>query len=88
VAAVPVISLAGPIAQFGRGGITREIATRITAEFIRNFEARLSAATSALDQPAGSAAAAPAPQALDAGNLVWSVIAARIRAFFQKIFGS
>lgn len=88
VEVVSDINLAGPLAQFGKGGIIQEIANRITAEFIRNFEARLSAATSALDQPAGSAAAAPAPQALDAGNLVWSVIAARIRAFFQKIFGS
>ncbi|MGN6462510.1 MAG: SRPBCC family protein [Pseudolabrys sp.] len=86
VEVVSDINLAGPLAQFGKGGIIQEIANRITAEFIKNFEARLASA-SAPDQ--SSATAAPsAPQALDAGNLVWSVIAARIRAFFQKIFGS
>lgn len=82
VEVVSDINLAGPLAQFGKGGIIQEIANRITAEFIRNFEARLSAG-SAPEQPT-----APAPQALDAGNLVWSVIAARIRGFFQKMFGS
>ena len=87
VEVVSDINLAGPLAQFGKGGIIQEIANRITAEFIKNFEARLSAA-SMPDRSAGPAAAASAPQALDAGNLVWSAIAARIRAFFQKIFGS
>lgn len=87
VEVVSDINLAGPLAQFGKGGIIQEIANRITAEFIKNFEARLSVASASSDQPSATAAA-PAPQALDAGNLVWSVIRGRIRAFFQKIFGS
>lgn len=87
VEVVSDINLAGPLAQFGKGGIIQEIANRITAEFIKNFEGRLSAAPTSSDQSSATAAA-PAPQALDAGNLVWSVIAARIRAFFQKMFGS
>ena len=86
VEVVSDINLAGPLAQFSKGGIIQEIANRITAEFIKNFEARLSAASAPHQSPA--TAAAPAPQALDAGNLVWSVIAARIRAFFARIFGS
>ena len=86
VEVVSDINLAGPLAQFSKGGIIQEIANRITAEFIKNFEARLSAASAPDQSPAR--AAAPAPQALDAGNLVWSVIAARIRAFFARIFGS
>jgi carbon-monoxide dehydrogenase small subunit len=86
VEVVSDINLAGPLAQFSKGGIIQEIANRITAEFIKNFEARLSAASAPDQWPA--TAAAPAPQALDAGNLVWSVIAARIRAFFARIFGS
>ncbi len=86
VEVVSDINLAGPLAQFGKGGIIQEIANRITAEFIKNFGARLSAASAPDQSPA--TAAAPAPQALDAGNLVWSVIAARIRAFFARIFGS
>lgn len=86
VEVVSDINLAGPLAQFSKGGIIQEIANRITAEFIKNFGARLSAASAPDQSPA--TAAAPAPQALDAGNLVWSVIAARIRAFFARIFGS
>lgn len=86
VEVVSDINLAGPLAQFSKGGIIQEIANRITAEFIKNFEARL--ATAAAPDQSSAPSAAPAPQALDAGNLVWSVIAARIRAFFAKIFGS
>jgi uncharacterized protein len=37
-------NLAGPLAQFGKAPILQEIAKSITADFVRNFEARLSAA--------------------------------------------
>ncbi|WP_375464580.1 2Fe-2S iron-sulfur cluster-binding protein [uncultured Methylobacterium sp.] len=35
-------TLKGPLAQFGRPGLVRDLAGRITAEFARNLEARLS----------------------------------------------
>jgi carbon monoxide dehydrogenase subunit G len=79
------INLAGPLAQFGKGTVMQEIAGRITADFVRNFEAHLSAISDA----SGSSAPRPQlkPQSLDAGNLLWSVLRARIRAFFDKLFG-
>jgi carbon monoxide dehydrogenase subunit G len=89
VEVVSDINLAGPLAQFGKSGIIQEIANRITAEFIKNFEARLAAdapqATGAQSDRAPTPQAAPA---LDAGNLVWSAFLARIRAFFSGLFGS
>ena len=77
------INLAGPLAQFGKGTIMQEIASRITADFVRNFDAHLSAISVAPD------ALAPQSQSesFDAGNLLWSVLRARIRTFFEKLFG-
>ncbi|MGD9840081.1 MAG: SRPBCC family protein [Afipia sp.] len=83
VAIVSEINLAGPLAQFGKGAIIQEIASRITADFVKNFEAHLASATP------GAAASAPqaGQQSLDAGNLLWSVLRARIQTFFGKLFG-
>jgi len=92
VEVVSDINLAGPLAQFGKSGIIQEIANRITAEFIKNFEARL-AADGARTADGGQAApsAAPVPpsaEVLDAGNLMWSALLARIRAWFSRLLGS
>ena len=83
-------TLAGPLAQFGRGGIVNDLAARLTAEFANNLEARLDSAAAA---PAGEAAPeaapaepAPAPE-LDAGALVFSVVWRRIKRFFARLFG-
>ena len=77
------INLAGPLAQFSKGPIVQEIANRITATFVSNFEARLS--------PPSASAAVPAPQqkaeSFDAGGLVWAVLRERMRAFFGGLFG-
>ena len=43
-------TLKGPLAQFGRPGLVRDLAGRLTADFARNLEARLSGAAPA--QPA------------------------------------
>jgi uncharacterized protein len=83
VAVVSEINLAGPLAQFGKGTIIQEIASRITAEFVKNFEAHLS---SSLSVP-GGAAPQTKSQSFDAGNLLWAVLRARIRAFVEKLFG-
>ena len=71
-------SLAGPLAQFGRGGIVEDLAARITAEFARSLEARL-----------GGGDAAPTTAAeIEAGSLLFSVIWARVKGVFARLFGS
>jgi uncharacterized protein len=82
VEVVSDINLAGSLAQFGKGAIMQEVANRITAEFVKNFEQALSTGPSTV---AGAATASPAqPQALDAGNLFWSILRDRFLAFFRK----
>ena len=76
------INLAGPLAQFSKGAVMQEVANRITAEFVRNFEKALSA-PSGQAQPGPAASAAP-NQPLDAGNLLWSIIRERFLAPFRR----
>jgi len=78
------INLAGPLAQFGKGAIVQEIANRITAAFVANFEARLAAAT---DADAATSPSPQVPQSLDAGGLLWAVLRARLHAFLRGLFG-
>ncbi|MCH7795279.1 MAG: carbon monoxide dehydrogenase, partial [Proteobacteria bacterium] len=72
-------SLAGPLAQFSRGGIVTDLAARLTAAFADNLQARLDAEA--------SGAAAPAAAKLDAGGLLVSVLWARIKAALAALFG-
>jgi carbon monoxide dehydrogenase subunit G len=92
---VSEINLAGALAQFGKAGVIQEVASRLTAEFVRNFEAKLApasapagaaAAPSAAAQPAHAAPASPA-QSLDAGNLIWSILKDRIIGLFRRLTG-
>jgi uncharacterized protein len=85
VEVVSDINLAGSLAQFGKSAIMQEVANRITAEFVRNFEAALAAAPT----PGAPAAAVEQsrPQSLDAGNLLWSMLWARVMALFGKRSG-
>jgi len=72
-------TLTGMLAQFGRSGIVQDVAARLTQAFVQNLEARLG----------GKSDAAPATSAgLDAGSLVFGLIAEKIRAFFRRLFGS
>jgi aerobic carbon-monoxide dehydrogenase small subunit len=68
--------LTGPLAQFGRSDLLRDIASRIIATFAHNVEARLSG-----EAPAASAAE------LNAGGLFVGVLASRIKAFLRGLFG-
>lgn len=79
------INLAGPLAQFSKGAIVQDIANRITAAFVANFEARLAE----LGAAAGDSNAAPPRQeeSLDAGGLLWAVLRERLRTFFRGLFG-
>jgi carbon-monoxide dehydrogenase small subunit len=66
-------SLQGPLAQFSRGGLVKELVGRMVAEFGANLDRHLAA-------PGGSPAA-PAPQ-LDAGGVLWKWLWARIKGLF------
>jgi len=82
------INLAGALAQFGKGAVLQEIASRITAEFVRNFEQRLTG-TSTIATPHASAPRAADPTApMDAGNLLWSIMRDRVAAFFRGLIRS
>ena len=71
-------TLTGMLAQFGRGGVVQDVASRLTAAFVHNLEARLDGkAPAATTQDAG----------LDAGSLLLSVVAGRLKALFRKVFG-
>lgn len=69
-------SLAGPLAQFSRGAIVRDLVSRLAGAFAQNLEARLSGREIG-EQPA----------ALDAGSLVFSVFWGRIKALLARLTG-
>ncbi len=73
-------TLTGMLAQFGRSGLVQDIASRLTAAFARNLEARLSA------HDAAAAAPPPAPE-LNAGLLITTVLFGRVKDLVRKIFG-
>jgi uncharacterized protein len=79
------INLAGPLAQFSKGAVMQEVANRITAEFVRNFEQALSASPAAAE--AGASESRASNQPLDAGNLFWSILRDRFLALFRKRSG-
>ena len=73
-------TLTGMLAQFGRAGIVQDVAARLTAAFVTNLEARLGGKTAA-DLPAADAG-------LNAGSLVFSIIAGRLKDLFRRLFGA
>jgi carbon monoxide dehydrogenase subunit G len=79
------INLAGSLAQFSKGAIVQDIANRITAAFVTNFEARLAELSSSGETNN------PAPprqnESLDAGGLLWVVLRERLRTLFRGLFG-
>lgn len=81
------INLAGPLAQFSKGPIVQEIANRITAAFVANFESKLAVTAGGPDVAAASPAAPQPQQSLDAGGLLWAVLRDRLRSFFRGLFG-
>ena len=73
---VSEISLAGALAQFGKAAVMQEIANRMTNEFVRQFEARLSGEEAAAGDGKGAQ--------LDAGKLLWGVAKDRVSGMFRK----
>ena len=65
-------TLTGPLAQFGRPGLVRDVAGRIAADFARNVDARL------------SGVAAPAPIGLNPLRLLLGLVRARLAAWFGR----
>ncbi len=73
-------TLTGMLAQFGRSGLVQDIASRLTAAFAQNLEARLSARNDA-------AAAPPLVRQLNAGSLITTVVLGRVKDLIRRIFG-
>ncbi|MGI9383298.1 MAG: xanthine dehydrogenase family Fe-S subunit [Methyloligellaceae bacterium] len=71
-------ALTGPLAQFSRGSLVRDLVARLTDAFAQNLEARISA-------PEG-APVAPAAE-LRAGSLFLSVLMDRVKALLRRWFG-
>ncbi len=62
-------SLTGPLAQFGRGDLVRDLVRQIARAFVANIEAHIK----------GGGTAPSKPAEIKAASLLWSVIWARIR---------
>ena len=86
-------TLSGMLAQFGRAGIVRELATALTAQFAANLESRLAAAMPVAGSPSQAPVAKPQMQAprttagphLGAGALLRQVLRARWMRFIHRI---
>jgi aerobic carbon-monoxide dehydrogenase small subunit len=70
-------TLTGMLAQFGRSGLVQDIASRLTAAFAQNLEARLSAGSDA-------AAAPPLVRELNAGSLITAALLGNVKRFFGR----
>lgn len=72
-------TLTGMLAQFSRAGLVQDLASRLTAAFAQNIEARLAA---------GSVSPAPPTvRELDAGSLIAGVLFGRVKRFVGRVFG-
>jgi len=69
--------LSGPLAQFSRSGLVRDVADHLTRVFARNLEASL----------AGAPAPAASAEVLDAAAIARSAFLTRMRAFFGRLLG-
>ena len=69
-------ALKGPLAQFGRPGLVRDVAARLVAEFAANREARLAG------RPAAADAAAPALNPL---RLAFDLVRGRLAAWLRRV---
>ena len=78
-------TLAGSLAQFGRGGLVNDLAQRLTQDFATALEAALDAEP---PETVGEPSPPPPPrEVLDAGGIVGGILWRRIRDFFARLFG-
>jgi carbon-monoxide dehydrogenase small subunit len=75
-------TLTGPLAQFSRSNLLRDIARRMTEAFARNLQARLGT-----DARGETKSAAQPTAELNAGSLIVPVIWERIKGFFRRLLG-
>ena len=73
--------LSGPLAQFSRGAIAKDIARKLTEAFASNLRNRL------LSGPDEQGQAGQEAGELNAAGLVWSVMVGRIKDFFARLLG-
>ena len=75
-------TLTGMLAQFSRTSLVQDLASRLTAAFAQNLEARLSS-------EANRDAAEPPPlvRELNAGSLITAVLLGKVRRFLGRLFG-
>jgi aerobic carbon-monoxide dehydrogenase small subunit len=71
-------TLTGMLAQFSRSSLAQDLASRLTAAFAQNLEARLSSWS--VDS------APPAVRELDAGSLIAGLLLGKVRGFFGRFF--
>jgi uncharacterized protein len=76
-------TLTGRLARFGRGGMIEDVSNRLLAEFVDCLKARIEPAQEGGEAPAE----APASQPVRGGSLFLSVLWARIKGFFARLFG-
>lgn len=87
VKTVASVTLAGLLAQFGKGGIINDVATQIAREFANRLQAALATAPTPAPSSAGEPVAAP-PVAPTPGEdlrplqIIWGMIVARVRRLF------
>jgi uncharacterized protein len=75
-------TLTGALAQVGRGGIVKELAGALTAQFAANLQQRLAAAVPAIPEPLEAAALGDmAP--LAAGALLWQALCRWLGRWFS-----
>jgi aerobic carbon-monoxide dehydrogenase small subunit len=72
-------TLTGMLAQFGRSGLVQDIASRLTAVFAQNLEARLSSGADG-----GGRGAPPLVHELNAGSLITAVLLGKVRRFLRS----
>ena len=95
-------TLAGPLAQFGRGGLVDDLARHLTQDFAEALEAALDVQSPDVEAtageegkcaPAAETAAAPSPptappgEAFDAGGLFGAILWQRIKAWLARLMG-
>jgi aerobic carbon-monoxide dehydrogenase small subunit len=74
-------TLTGVLAQFSRSGLVQDVAGRLVGAFVQNLEAKLS------HKASGGTGASPVVTELNAGSLVFSVIASRFKALWARVTG-
>ncbi|MGH6798284.1 MAG: xanthine dehydrogenase family Fe-S subunit [Roseiarcus sp.] len=75
-------TLTGMLAQFSRLSLVQDLASRLTAAFAQNLEARLS-----VEADGDAAAPPPLVRELNAGSLITAVLLGKVRRLFRRFFG-